>query len=151
MIRREIHAEVVVDAPPEHVWRVLTDLEGHARWNPFMRDVRGEVRPGAALSVRIDLAGRLDRTFAPRIVTVTPLRELTWIGRMVLPGLFDGEHSFFLEPQDEGRGCLLIQHENFSGLLMPLFTPELEAATRQGFEAMNDALKREAERLAVMH
>jgi hypothetical protein len=148
MSRREIHAEIAVDAPPEHVWNVLTDFERYARWNPFMREASGRLHPGETLRVRIDLPGQLDRVFTPRVVTVTPRRELTWMGRLALPRLFDGEHSFFVEPLDEGRRTLVIQHENFSGLLLPLFTTEMEAATRRGFQAMNAALGREAERPA---
>lgn len=151
MIRRELHAEVEIDAPPARVWEVLTGFGDYARWNPFMREVRGTAREGETLAVRIELPGELDRTFAPRIVALTPRRELTWVGRLVVPGLFDGVHSFFLEPLEAGGRCLLIQHENFSGLLMPLFTPAMEGATRRGFEAMNAALKREAERLAIAH
>jgi hypothetical protein len=149
MSRREIHAETFIEAPPAQVWRVLTDFASYADWNPFFREAAGELREGAAVRVRVDLPGQGHRVFLPRIVEVTPERELTWIGRLVLPGLFDGEHSFFVEPVEGGRRTLLVQHENFSGLLLPLFTPEMEAATRRGFEAMNAALKCEAERLAV--
>lgn len=151
MIRREIHAEVEIDAPPHRVWEVLIAFDDHARWNPFLRDVRGLPEAGQTLAVQVDLPGQGDKTFSVHIDAVTPVRELTWVSRLVLPGLFDGVHSFFLEPLDSGRRCLLIQHENFSGLLIPLFTAEMEAATRRGFEAMNEALRHEAERLAVTH
>ena len=151
MTPREIHAEIAIDASPARVWHVLTDLAGYARWNPFMREASGVVAPGATLRVRVDLPNQLDKVFTPRIVTVTPQRELTWIGRLVVPGLFDGEHAFFVEPLDGGRRTLFIQHENFSGFFLPLFGAEMEAATRRGFQAMNAALKHEAERLAVAH
>ncbi len=38
------------------------------------------------------------------------------------------------------------QGETFSGLLVPLFRRSLAGATKQGFVAMNEALKREAEK-----
>jgi hypothetical protein len=149
MSRREIHAEVFIDAPPARVWRLLTDFASYQDWNPFFREAAGELRAGATLSIRVDLPGQGDRVFAPRIVALVPERELVWIGRLVLPRLFDGEHSFYVEPLDGGRRTLLVQHENFSGLLLPLFPAELEAATRHGFEAMNAALRHAAERTAV--
>lgn len=151
MTRREIHAETFIDAAPARVWRVLTDFASYARWNPFFREAAGELREGATVRVRVDLRGQGARILTPRIVALTPERELTWIGRLVLPGLFDGEHAFFVEPVEGGRRTLLVQHENFSGLLLPLITADLEDATRRGFEAMNAALKREAERLAVAY
>lgn len=151
MSRREIHAEALIDAPPARVWRLLTDFASYRDWNPFFREAAGELRAGATVRVRVEIPGQGTRVFTPRIVELTPERELTWIGRLVLPGLFDGEHGFLLEPVGGGRRTLLVQHENFFGLLLPLFSAEMEAATRRGFDAMNAALKREAERLAVAH
>jgi hypothetical protein len=147
--RREIHAEALIDAPPARVWRLLTDFASYQDWNPFFREAAGELRAGATVRVRVEIPGQGTRVFTPRIVELTPERELTWIGRLVLPGLFDGEHGFLVEPVDGGRRTLLVQHENFSGLLLPLFSAEMEAATRRGFEAMNAALRHAAERAAV--
>lgn len=149
MSRREIHAEALIDAPPARVWRLLTDFASYQDWNPFFREAAGELRAGATVRVRVEIPGQGTRVFTPRIVELTPERELTWIGRLVLPGLFDGEHGFLVEPVDGGRRTLLVQHENFSGLLLPLFSAEMEAATRRGFEAMNAALRHAAERAAV--
>ena len=36
-------------------------------------------------------------TFKPVLLTVKPARELRWRGSLVLPGVFDGEHSFLLD------------------------------------------------------
>jgi len=60
------------------------------------------------------------------------------------PGLFDGEHYFRIEPLSEAR-LRFHQGEIFTGLLVPLFARSLDGNVRQGFDAMNEALKREAE------
>ena len=62
----------------------------------------------------------------------------------MLPGVFDGEHYFKLEAKADG-GLVFHHGELFSGILVPLFKRSLDGATRQGFIAMNEALKREAE------
>lgn len=72
-----------------------------------------------------------------------PERELRWLGRVLLPGIFDGEHSFRIEPAGEGR-VRFVQAERFSGVLVPLFGKTLEK-TKAGFIAMNEALKERAE------
>jgi hypothetical protein len=72
-----------------------------------------------------------------------PQRELKWLGHLLLPGLFDGEHKFHIE--DHGETCRFHQSERFSGILLPLFGAAMFAATRRGFEAMNAALKVRAE------
>ncbi len=83
-------------------------------------------------------------TVRPRILTAKPGRELRWCGHLLIPGLFDGEHIFTIEPLAAG-GVQFIQREIFTGLLVPLFVHRLETETRRGFEDKNHALKRRAE------
>ena len=40
--------------------------------------------------------------FRPSLLVVSPLRELRWKGKLLVPGLFDGEHSFTLESGPDG-------------------------------------------------
>jgi hypothetical protein len=72
-----------------------------------------------------------------------PRRELRWLGRLFVPGIFDGEHIFRIEPLEHGRSRF-VQAERFSGVLVPLLRKTLEQ-TRHGFEAMNEALRQRAE------
>ncbi|MCU0898115.1 MAG: SRPBCC domain-containing protein [Burkholderiales bacterium] len=145
MRRTEIHAEVEIDAPPARVWEVLTDFPGHARWNPFLRRIEGAPRAGERLSVTVGLPGRPPMLFRTRVVSADPAGELAWTSRYAMPGLLDSEHSFVIAPVAGGSRALLIQHENFAGLLLPAFTADVQAEVRRAFGAMNDALKREAE------
>jgi hypothetical protein len=41
--------------------------------------------------------------FKPTILTVRPKRELRWLGHLFVPGIFDGEHYFLLEPMEKNR------------------------------------------------
>jgi hypothetical protein len=82
-------------------------------------------------------------TFKPTVLEAEPERELRWLGRFLVPGVFDGEHSFHIEPIDDRR-VRFVQAERFRGALVPVFGKTLEQ-TRRGFEAMNQALKRRAE------
>ena len=59
-----------------------------------------------------------------------------------MPGLFDGEHSFLLE--EAAGGTRFTQTETFRGMLVPVLGKGL-AATQEGFQAMNEALKKRAE------
>lgn len=82
--------------------------------------------------------------FRPVALIVLPERELRWLGRLLIPGIFDGEHCFLLEPVGENQ-TRLTQREKFSRLLVGLLSGTL-SATEVGFNAMNSALKQEAER-----
>lgn len=144
----EIHAEIDVEAPPEVVWRVLTDFTRYPRWNPFIVEIRGEPRAGETLEVTVAPPGQEQRVFRTRVTHADPAGELTWIGRLPIPGLLDGEHTFVVAPRRDGPGTRFIQHENFSGVLLG-FVSDAEDAVRAGFHAMNRALKAEAERQAL--
>jgi hypothetical protein len=121
---------------------VLTDFTAYPDWNPFIRRLQGEAEVGARLEVTVQPPDGRAMTFKPVVLAAEPNRELRWRGRVLMPGLFDGEHSFRLEPVTSG--CRFHHGETFSGLLVPLFASTL-AATAQGFRAMNEALKRRVE------
>jgi hypothetical protein len=70
-------------------------------------------------------------------------RELRWLGRPVLPGVIDGEHSLRIEPLDGGRSRF-IESERFTGLLVGLVGGTL-SKSEAGFEQMNTALKARVE------
>jgi hypothetical protein len=141
---KELHTEIEIDAPAERVWRLLTDFASHPRWNPFIRTISGRPIPGERLEVRLEPPGGRGMTFKPEVLEAEPERTLRWLGHLMVPGLFDGEHSFTIEPLAEDR-VRFVQREAFKGLLVPLFARGLEANTRRGFEQMNGALKERAE------
>jgi len=140
---RELRSEIDIEAPPEPIWSVLTDFDGYPEWNPFMRSLAGRCEVGARLKVRIEPPGRRPMTFTPTIRAAASGRELRWLGRLFVPGLFDGDHRLEIEPLENGRSRF-VQSESFSGLLVPVFSKTL-AATQRGFEEMNVALKRRVE------
>jgi hypothetical protein len=79
----------------------------------------------------------------PTVRRVEERREFRWLGRLLVPGVFDGEHSFTIELLDEGRS-LFVQSERFSGFLVRLARGVL-GKTARGFEEMNSALKARVE------
>jgi len=142
---KQLRTEISINAPPEHVWHLLTDFASFPEWNPFIRRASGEVREGSQLEVYLQPSGAKGMTFRPKVLKAEPNRELRWLGHFLIPGLFDGEHIFTIEPLEAGR-VRFVQREIFTGLLVPLFARSLEKDTRRGFEEMNQALKLRAER-----
>lgn len=143
---RQIETTVEIAAPPAAVWRVLVDFPSYPAWNPFIRRVEGEARVGARLRVTVQPPGRRAMTFRPTLRVAEPGRELRWLGHLLLPGLFDGEHAFILEPS--GAGCRLRHEETFRGLLVPAFGAMLDDTAR-GFAILNAALRQRAEGTAT--
>ena len=61
---RQLRAEIDIDAPPERVWAVLTDLPAYPQWNPFIRRISGELREGASERFSGFLVGLFKGTLA---------------------------------------------------------------------------------------
>lgn len=84
-------------------------------------------------------------TFRPRIVALQTNKEFRWLGRVIVPGFFDGEHRFAI--QDNGDGTITFtQAEKFTGVLVPLLLPLIERVIKVGCETMNQKLKEKCEK-----
>lgn len=140
---REIETTIDIAAPQAAVWEVLIDFPRYAEWNPFIIAVAGVARPGRALLVTIKPPGARAMTLHPAVLVADPGRELRWRGKLLITGIFDGEHYFRLEPA--GACCRFVHGERFSGVLAALMGAGFYANVRRGFEAMNAALKARAE------
>jgi hypothetical protein len=140
---REIRDEIEIDAPPERVWAVLTDFESYPEWNPFVKHISGPVERGAKLDVRIVPPGKKGMGFKPSVTAAEPHRELAWLGHVLVPGIFDGEHRFEIEDLGGGR-TRFVQREMFKGVLTPIMRGTL-VNTLEGFRQMNHALKKRVE------
>jgi hypothetical protein len=142
---KQLRSEIDVHATPERVWQVLTDFAAYPQWNPFITRADGEARRGRRLTLRMQPAGGRATTFRPTVLEAAQGRQLRWPGRLLVPGLFDGEHRFTIRPLGDGQ-VRLVQQEDFRGLLVPLLAGSLDRRTLPAFEQMNQALKRRAER-----
>ena len=143
-----LHAETVIDAAQDEVWAVLEDFAAYPSWNPFIRQITGRLEAGDRLEVELSPPGGRAMTMRPIVREVQPGRAFRWLGSVGVPGLFDGEHSFQVEPLGVGQ-VRFVQSERFSGILSPLVMAFTGRSTRQGFEAMNQALKERAEARAA--
>lgn len=135
----EIRSTTEIEAPAETVWRVLTDLEAFAVWNPFIRRAEGSTEVGDTVHVRVRSSLRVPLGFEARILERREGRELRWRGHVLAPWLACGEHTFTIEPLEDGR-VRFEQRETFSGLLPWLARRLLAREAQRGFDAMNEAL-----------
>ncbi len=143
---RGITTEVHIAAPPDRVWAVLRDITAWGAWNPVIRIHAGTAAVGSRLKVEMTPPGMQAMRFTPTVREVQDGRELRWLGRVGLPGIFDGEHRFHLEA--EGTGTRLRHSEEFRGLLVPLvMRGRMLAATREMFAVFNAKLKARVESL----
>jgi hypothetical protein len=141
---KEVSTGININAPASKVWKILTNFGDYPEWNPFLRWLHGDVSAGKKIAVRITPPGANGMTFKPTVLKFVANKEFLWLGHLLFPGLFDGEHIF--ELIDNGNGTTtFVQRERFSGILIPLFNKKLDVNTREGFELMNQQLKKKAE------
>ena len=133
-------ASQTIAAPPEVIWAILTRAEAYPEWDPGTERIEGQIAAGQRLKAFTKLSP--GRAFPVRVTHFEPPRKMSWTGGMPL-GLFKGERTFYLTPQDDGTTRFDLR-ESFSGLLLPLFgrtIPDLAPA----FEQFAAGLKERAE------
>ncbi|MGH3013320.1 MAG: SRPBCC family protein [Gaiellaceae bacterium] len=138
---KTISSEVTVEASRETVWRILTDFEGYARWNPLMTTAEGDARLGAHIQVDLRPPGSDTQEVSPEITILRPNRKLAWMSRQLVPGLADREYEVILEPLGDER-VRVVMHKRFEGILIPMTST---AEEQVGLDLMAEALKKRAE------
>ena len=149
IMAKEIKTEIQINASPEKVWSILTKFEDYPNWNPFIKSISGEVKPGNKIKTRIEPPKAKGMTFRPKVIVFEKNKEFSWLGHFFIPGLFDGEHRFKLI-KNENETTTFIQSEKFNGILVPLFKKMLDVNTINGFNEMNQKLKELAEKNVVI-
>jgi hypothetical protein len=142
---KEVSAEIEINSYPESVWKILTDFATYDQWNPFINKIIGIPTEGSKIDIYLETPSGKNRKYSPRITKVEEGRELRWSGKSSLPGLLNAEHIFTIEELRPER-VRFIQREVFNGLLTRIFGKGVDIDVRQGFQDMNDALKKRAER-----
>jgi hypothetical protein len=125
---RTVRTEIMIKGTPSAVWQVLTAIDEYSAWNPMIDKIVGDLREGNVIEVDQGMV------FHPTVWT---------------SGLFDGDHRFVLEAQDEYTR--VIQTETFSGVLAGQLTRGIIDETVATMQDMNRALKVRAESIAETH
>lgn len=144
---REIETAIDIQSPGSTIWRELTAWDRYGEWNPFIVSAvvtDGKLRAGAKTRVTIQQPDGSRFQFQNTILDFSAPRSLAWRGSFIVRGLFDGTHYFRIEESAHG-GSRFIHGEKFEGILVGVFAGLL-AATQQGFEMMNVALKARCEK-----
>ncbi|MFW1744833.1 SRPBCC family protein [Acinetobacter guillouiae] len=136
----EITTEILINAPIDIVWKTLTNFEDYKNWNPFIINVSGETHQGGKINVTIQNDATSKMSFKALVLENQENKQFSWRGKLLVKGIFDGEHKFRLE-QISNNQTRLIHSEAFSGILVKPFLKNLQTKTKPGFERMNHALK----------
>jgi uncharacterized protein YndB with AHSA1/START domain len=137
---RTFSTSIDIAAPPDRVWRIMSDVERWHEWTASIGSIRrldsGPLQPGARAYVR-------QPKLPPahwRVTDVQPGREFTWISRS--PGvLVTARH--LVEPAAAGSRATLSIH--YGGALGWLIAKLVRGITDRYIAMEADGLKRRSE------
>lgn len=137
---KSFEATTTINTTPETIWQILTDAEGYPKWDPNMVRLEGTIAPGQKLKAYTTLDPQ--RAFPAKVTTFEPGRKMVWSSGLPL-GLFKGERTFTITPNDDGSVAFK-SREVFTGLLLPVLLRAMPDLT-PAFQSFVAGLKKEAE------
>lgn len=140
--KKTLSNEIIINAPVDAVWKKFSNFSEYPRWNPFIKKISGDVDPGKRIHVTIQPKDREAMIFNPVILIYEKNKTLQWEGRLFLPGIFTGRHTFQLQKIDNNK-TKFTQKEDFNGILVPFIDLN---PTLSGFKSMNESLKKLSEK-----
>ena len=132
-----------VMAPPPVIWGLIEDLGGWPRWNPLYPQVSGRLGYGETLEMTLALPGRPTQTLRPTVIDWTPNELVHW-KLSALGGLLKTTRYLEIETLSD-TGCIFSNGEFFTGAAARWMPRALKRSIREGFAALGEAVKREAE------
>jgi uncharacterized protein YndB with AHSA1/START domain len=132
---------VVIDAPPERVWQVLTNAAAYHEWNPEIIGVEGQMGLGERIVARVRLGDGALRRVPMRVSRFEVPSRMEWLGGLPL-ALFVGRRTFTVTPRSGGSEFRL--HLEMSGLLSPLISKSV-GDRQPEVDSFSAALKRRVE------
>jgi hypothetical protein len=139
-MKHQISTSITINADIETVWKVFTDFAAYPTWNTFIKSISGPIEVGKKFKAQIG-----NMKFTPTTKVFKPQEEFTWLGRLFIPGIFDGRHSFVFEIIEEGK-TRMTQKEQFKGMLVRPMKKKLDTEIVTEFNLMNEKLKELAEK-----
>jgi hypothetical protein len=141
---KAIETSINIKASPAKIWEVFSNFNLYPAWNPFIISVKHQPVNADRLEIIIQIGTKKPQIFKPKILKNEENKEFKWKGKLLIPGLFDGEHYFTLEKISETE-TKFTQGEKFSGILLRPIMKMIQKDTIEGFQKMNQALKERVE------
>ncbi len=141
---RAVDTHIEIDSSAEQVWRVLTDFQAYAEWNPFIVAISGPVEAGNKIFVTIKLPVGMKMDFKLLLQQLNTSREMIWVGTTIARNILDGRHYFVIESISDNK-VKFSQGESYRGVLLYFCWPFIQWSVARSFSEMNDALKQRAE------
>lgn len=136
-LSRILKSHVEIDASLDEVWDIFCDYDAWSKWNSFIPMVRGEVKEGNTIEIKVIAPGLKEMVFSPEIYTISNKEKISWGGKFLF--LYKGVHDFIFERIDDNK-TRFIQIERFEGPIV-VFMNKMIRQTALGYIKMNEEFK----------
>jgi uncharacterized protein YndB with AHSA1/START domain len=135
------HKEILIQAPPEAVWKIHTDINRWAQWHPAisMTHLAGPLAAGSVFQWK---TGGL--TLTSTLQVVEPNQQIGWTGKGMGT---QASQLWRLQPHKDGT--LLSTEESMQGWLVSLLKVLMPKFLDQSLDTWLQSLKRRAEGQSV--
>jgi uncharacterized protein YndB with AHSA1/START domain len=136
---------VVIEAPVETVWQVLTDFDRYGEWNPFCPQMKTRLELGADVEMMVELGNGLQAQ-VETMERIEENREIAW-------GMVLGDEKTLRALRTQtlikisDTRCCYLSVDWFSGELAEAVIDGSGKGIEAGFNACAYGLKKQAESL----
>ncbi|GFO57515.1 cyclase [Geomonas sp. Red276] len=142
---QETRCETTLQAPPERIWELLSDLNLYAEWNPLFVRAEGALQQGGELGLTVQLPSIPPFVITPRVLAAHSQSGFQWRHAMATSVLMSWTYGISLAEQGP-QGVTVVQSSRFGGLLGPLFGFALATSVERGMKEFSRALARWGEK-----
>lgn len=137
----EARNDVIINSPAQNVWETIIDFNNYKNWNSQLFYLGGTIALNEVIHLKLSVEGATPYEFKPTISKWKEGKSFAWIARTGLPRIFDGEHFFEIESNQDGT-TTVVNREEYRGVLSLLMQqlPAMKLAPK-GFKKMNVELK----------
>ena len=132
--RKSVRAEILIQAPPEEVWAVITDPTSYPEWNPIFVSYDGEFAQGNQIALQLKMGESDPVSVQVEVKDFVPKQWIHQGGGILLILTYD--HNWYLEALPEGTK--VTQYEYYTGVYVLFWNPE---SARLAYEQGNKNLK----------
>ncbi|CAA7197141.1 SRPBCC family protein [Chryseobacterium potabilaquae] len=139
----DVKTELVINAPIEDTWKVLTDFKNMPKWSSSLQNIEGDFRPDGMTTVTFLLQGKEVKP-QHKMVGFVEGKSFGWSDPFYLH-LFKDNHSYKLEKIDDSH-CKIIQSDEIKGIGALYLGSYIQKELLTVYNTFNQELKKEVEK-----
>ena len=141
-----VSEEVVIDAPIELAWEILTDTSSYGEWNPFTTSIKTDFQIGSTVQLEVHL-GAITLHETEILEAFEPPHRLAWSQDKAVVGSIVGVCALREQCLTKlgDNQCSYVSRDFMSGPLTPFVKLFFGKSVRDGFTSVGKGLKEYAE------